>query len=143
MEIESNDHQDVAEPDQIASGMAGTGQGNGKKVSTSKKPIIASPVRKVVRKTELQGIDRSSFMDPQEIRKRTERFLKFPDAEIPYYKVEEALRDLVCSLMEHEDRRNEDMFLRWNGLKHRIEDLEDEVQVLKSKKTGIDQEVPE
>lgn len=121
----------------------GAGQENGKKASASKKPIVARPVRKVVRKTELQGFAMSSFMDPSEIRKRTERDLKFPDADIPYYKAEDALRDLVCSLMEREDRLNEDMFLRWNGLKHRIEDLEDEVQALKSRGTARDQEVPE
>lgn len=93
-------------------------------------------------KTELQGFTAASFMDPPEIRKRTERDLKFPDADIPYYKAEAALRDLVCSLMERDDRMNEDMFLRWNGLKHRIEDLEDEIQALKSRGTTKDQEVP-
>jgi len=143
MEIELTNHQDVADPDQIASGVAGTGQENEKKVSVSKKPIIAGSVRKVVRKTELQGFTAPSFMDPPEIRKRTERDLKFPDADMPYYKAEAALRDLVCSLLERDDRLNEDMFLRWNGLKHRIEDLEDEIQALKSRGTGTDREVPE
>ena len=143
METESNDHQDVAEPDQMVSGMAGTGQKNEKKASASKKPIIAGSVRKVVRKTELQGFTAASFMDPPEIRKRTERDLKFPDVDIPYYKAEAALRDLVCSLMERDDRMNEEMILRWNGLKHRIEDLEDEIQALKNRETGTDRKVPE
>ena len=38
MEIESINHQDVAEPDQIASGMAGTGQENRNKKEISEKP---------------------------------------------------------------------------------------------------------
>ena len=37
MEIESINHQDVAEPDQIASGMAGTGQENRNKKEISEK----------------------------------------------------------------------------------------------------------
>jgi hypothetical protein len=142
MEIASTNHQDVAEPDLIASGVAGTGQENEKKASASKKPIATSRSRKVERKTELQ-FAAASFMDPSEIRKRTERDLKFPDTDIPYYKAEVALRDLVCSFMEREDRMNEEMFLRWNGLRHRIEDLEDEVQALKSRGITKDQEVPE
>jgi len=117
------------------------GQENGKKTSASKKPAIKSRVRKVERKTELHFAAASS-MDPSEIRKRTERDLKFPDADIPYYKAEDALRDLVCSLMERDDRLNEEMFLRWNGLRHRIEDLEDEVEAQKSRGTTKDQEVP-
>ena len=133
---------EVPEPDQIASGMAGTGQENEKKDIASKKPIIAGSARKVTRKTELQ-FAAASFMDSSEIRKRKERDLKFPDADIPYYKAEAALRDLVCSILERDDRMNEDMFLRWNGLKHRIEDLEDEIQALKIRETGTDWEVPE
>jgi hypothetical protein len=38
MEIELTNHQDVAEPDQIASGMAGTGQENRNKKEISEKP---------------------------------------------------------------------------------------------------------
>jgi hypothetical protein len=38
MEIELTNHQDVADPDQIASGMAGTGQENRNKKEISEKP---------------------------------------------------------------------------------------------------------
>jgi hypothetical protein len=69
-------------------------------------------------------------MDHQENRKRTERDLKMPDPEIPYYPAEKALRDLVCAIMEREDRLYDDLYIRWDGMKHRIETLEDEVEAL-------------
>jgi hypothetical protein len=43
MEIESKDHQDVAEPDQIASGVAGTGQENRNKTGIAEKPNAIRP----------------------------------------------------------------------------------------------------
>ena len=57
-------------------------------------------------------------------RKRTERDLKFPDAEVPYVKTERAIRALVCSLMERQDRMTETFFLKSNDLEYRVDDLE-------------------
>ena len=39
-------------------------------------------------------------------------------------KFEAAARDLVCSLMERQDRMNEEIFYKLNDLAFRIEDLE-------------------
>jgi hypothetical protein len=43
-------------------------------------------------------------------------------------KFEAAARDLVCSLMERQDRMNKEIFLRINDLGCRLEDLEDDRQ---------------
>jgi len=46
------------------------------------------------------------------------------DAEIPYVKFEAAARDLVCSLMERQDRMNEEIFSKINDLAYRVDDIE-------------------
>jgi hypothetical protein len=53
MEIESTNHQDVAEPDQIASGMAGTGQEN-EELEWARRHIKPDPYL-AERKTEIIG----------------------------------------------------------------------------------------
>ncbi len=70
------------------------------------------------------------------IRRRTERDLKDADADIPYAKTERAVRDLVCSLIERQDRMNIDIFLEINGLKEDVGMLKDQVYKLKTMKTG-------
>ena len=50
------------------------------------------------------------------------------NAEIPYVKFETAIRDVVCSLMERQDRMNEEIFCRINDLVYRVEDLEQDRQ---------------
>ena len=57
-------------------------------------------------------------------RKRTELDLHSPYAEVPYIKTEQAIRALVCSLMERQDRMNEEILLKLNDLKYRFDDLE-------------------
>jgi len=73
-------------------------------------------------------------------RKRTERDLHFPDAEVPYIKTEHAIRDLVCSLMERQDRMNETIFLKINDLEYRVDDLELCKRSRETKYTGTDTE---
>jgi hypothetical protein len=43
-------------------------------------------------------------------------------------KFEAAIRDMVCSLMERQDRMNEEIFYRINDLGSRLDDLEDSRQ---------------
>ena len=43
---------------------------------------------------------------------------------MPYVKLEAAARALVCSLMERQDRMNEEIFYKLNDLAYRVEDLE-------------------
>lgn len=81
--------------------------------------------REVERATGLRGLSVCSARDSKSTcRKRTERDLHTPDAEIPYIKTEHAIRDLVCSLMERQDRMNEAIFLKLNDLEYRVDDLE-------------------
>ncbi len=60
------------------------------------------------------------------IRKYTHEDLNERDAEIPYLKTERAIRDLVCSILERQDRMNEEIFCRMIDLEYRIDDLETE-----------------
>jgi hypothetical protein len=79
--------------------------------------------RLVERKTALRG---QSICRPREQkntrRRRTQADLYSKDPEIPYMKYETAHRDLVCSLMERQDRMNEEIFARLIDLEYRIED---------------------
>jgi len=56
MEIESINHQDVAEPDQIASGMAGTGQENRNKTGITGKPEANIPQKNCRENREIIGL---------------------------------------------------------------------------------------
>lgn len=58
-------------------------------------------------------------------RRRTLQDLRGPDPEIPWLKAEKSLRDLVCALMERQDRMNEALFFEIADLRYRIADLED------------------
>jgi hypothetical protein len=57
-------------------------------------------------------------------RRRTQLDIYGKDPEIPYVKFEAASRDLVCSLMERQDRMNEEIFSKINDLGYRVEYLE-------------------
>ena len=84
-----------------------------------------TPPRLVERATGLRGSSVCSARDSKSTcRKRTERDLHSPDAEVPYIKTEHAIRDLVCSLMERQDRMNEAFFLKLNDLEYRVDDFE-------------------
>jgi hypothetical protein len=84
-----------------------------------------TPLRLVDRVTALRGLSICSARDSKSTcRKRTELDLKSPDAEVPYIKTEHAIRDLVCSLIERQDRMNEKIFLKLNDLEYRVDDLE-------------------
>lgn len=74
-----------------------------------------------------QGIGRPPA--PKSVRRRqTYGDIYGRDSEIPYVKFEAVLRDLVCALMERQDRMNEEIFYRINDLGSRLDDLEDGLQ---------------
>lgn len=60
------------------------------------------------------------------VRNNTESDLRERDPDIPYWKLEAAHRDLVCSLMERQDRMNEELLQRIVDLQYRMDDLEAE-----------------
>ena len=52
------------------------------------------------------------------------------EPEIPYLKAERANRDLVCSLMERQDRMNEQLFLNINDMQYRLDDMDAKLREL-------------
>ncbi len=106
----------------------GTGQeppdpGKGR---TPKRTTIAP--RLVQRVTALRGLSIARPPEPKSIRRRqTQTDICQKDAEVPYVKFEAATRDLVCSLMERQDRMNEEIFCKINDLVYRVEDIEQDL----------------
>ena len=79
----------------------------------------------VERKTALRGQGICRPKEPRSVlRRQTQRDIYGKDPEIPYVKYEAAVRDLVCSLMERQDRMNEEIFARLVDLEYRVHDLE-------------------
>jgi len=77
------------------------------------------------------------------IRKNTEDDLHEKNPEIPYVTAEHAIRDLVCSLMERQDRMNEEILTRVIDLQYRMDDLEADPPAIRRKKTAGNPGVPE
>jgi len=128
---------EIPETDKVAASAEVTGKENRNNVSAQKKPVIAHPATEVRRKTELEGMSTKPCPeDSAQIRRRTERDLKNPDFGIPYAATEKAVRDLVCSLMERQDRMNADIFLEINSMQEDIGMLKDLVYKLRTTKGG-------
>jgi hypothetical protein len=135
----------VPEPDQMVSGDAGTDRENNDEQAEGKGST--SP-RLVERMTGLRGLSIGKRrVAPSTIRARTESDLRQSGAEIPYVKTEKAIRDLVCSLMERQDRMNEAIFLKLIDLEYRVDDSENQVGNLERcldlagiKRSGSDKE---
>jgi hypothetical protein len=99
-----------------------------------KTPRIITP-QLAERKTELRGLGIApSRENKSTLRRRTEQDLIGPDPEVPYARFESAARGLVCSLMERQDRMNEEIFFKLNDLGYRQDDLEATVGDLTQKK---------
>lgn len=81
--------------------------------------------KRVQRKTCLRGqsIDPPRY-SKQTIRRQTEKDLEENDPDIPYIAWEKATKDLICSLIERQDRLTRNFLLRVGDLEYRIEDLE-------------------
>ena len=80
-----------------------------------------------VRATALRGQEITRHQSPKSTyRRQTQQDIYGKDPEIPYVKFETAFRDLVCSLMERQDRMNEEIFLKLNDLGYQVEDLQQE-----------------
>jgi len=80
-----------------------------------------------VRATALRGQEITRHQSPKSTyRRQTQQNIYGKDSEIPYVKFEAAFRDLVCSLMERQDRMNEEIFLKLNDLAYQVEDLQQE-----------------
>jgi hypothetical protein len=126
----------VPEADPVAYGNAGSGQENTEEQGDGQESM--GP-RLVERKTGLRGqsIGQGRVAEST-LRKRTERDLRLPDAEVPYFKTEKAVRDLFCSLLERQDRMNESLFLKLNDLEYRVDDIEQSRNARVPKRSGAD-----
>jgi len=125
MSENSGQEKDVKTPSPYGRGV-GTGPSSptvpGKTVILCKK----SAPHPVERATALRGQGIGRPPAPKSaVRRQTLGDIYGRNPEVPYVKFEAALRDLVCSLMERQDRMNEEIFYRVNDLGSRIDDLED------------------
>jgi hypothetical protein len=125
MNKNSENNVENQEPGPAGSSGQGTGQNSmdpgdartAKRTRTS--PLL------VERVTALRGQGIASPKKPKSmLRRQTQTDIYSRDAEVPYVKLEAAARDLVCSLMERQDRMNEEIFYKLNDLAYRVEDLE-------------------
>jgi hypothetical protein len=92
-------------------------------------PKNTAPPHLVERATALRDLGIGRPPAPKRgIRHQTQGDIYCKDPEIPYVKFEAALRDLVCSLMERQDRMNEEIFYRVNDLGSRLDNLEDRLR---------------
>lgn len=93
--------------------------------------------RLVERRSGLRGLGIGSVRPPKNaVRKNTEDDLRERDPDIPYLKFETVLRDLVCSLIERQDRMNEELLQRIIDLQYRMDDHEAGPAVKAKKQTS-------
>ena len=112
------------------SGEQGTGQNSTDSGDSRTAKRTKTAPRLVERVTALRGQGIASPREPKSIlRRRTQEDIYNKSAEVPYMKFEAAVRDLVCSLMERQDRMNEEIFYKINDLVYRVEDLEQDFPV--------------
>ena len=125
MSEKSSKENENKSPAPEGSGESGTGPESGereKRITRRKSPVP----RLVERATALRGQSISRPPEPKSVLRRQTRLdIYAKDAEIPYVKFEAAVQDLVCSLMERQDRMNEAIFNRINDISYRVEDLEE------------------
>ena len=91
------------------------------------KPKLSKPKapKLVERNTALRASAVSPQRTPQSTRRKDTLYdLNEREPEIPYLKAERANRDLVCSLMERQDRMNEQLFLNINDMQYRLDDMD-------------------
>ena len=126
MKVQPENNVENQEPGPAGSSDQGTGQDpmNPGDARTTKRTRTAPHL--VDRVTALRGQGIARHPEPKSIlRRQTLADIYSRDAEIPYMKFEAAARNLVCSLMERQDRMNEEIFNKMNDLGYRVEDLEE------------------
>jgi hypothetical protein len=128
--------REVTRPDAGASCAVGDGQENTNDETAGEEQKTGRPAPRLVeRKTGLRGLGIAASREKKStIRRRTEQDLNGPDPEVTYTRFETAIRRLVCSLMERQDRMNEEIFVKLNDLGYRQDDLEVMVEDLRQKK---------
>jgi hypothetical protein len=127
MKFPSENNEENQKPGPVESGDPETGQNP---VDAEKGPTTARPgttPRLVGRVTALRGQSIARPKVPKSMKRRqTQQDIYSENPEIPYVKFEVTARDLVCSLMERQDRMNEEIFLKINDLAYRVDDLDND-----------------
>jgi len=91
------------------------------RAGTSPRPKLAA------RATALRGLSITRPPEPKSsLRRQTLLDIYSKDSEIPFLKFDAAIRDMVCALMERQDRINEVLFCKLNDLEYRVGDLEED-----------------
>jgi len=125
MKVQHKNNDENQEPGLAESNEQGTGKNSTapERIRTTKRTGTAP--RLVERVTALRGQSIARPPEPKSMhRRQTQADIYQKDAEVPYVKFEAAARDLVCSLMERQDRMNEEIFYKINDLVYRVEDIE-------------------
>jgi hypothetical protein len=126
MNEQSENNGENQEPGLAGSGGKGTGQNSTDPGDARTAKRTRTAPRLVERATALRGQSIARPQEPKSIRRlHTRMDIYEKDAEIPYVKFEAAARDLVCSLMERQDRMNEEIFYKINDLAYRVDDIEE------------------
>ena len=106
MNSSNPDGNDIPQSEKMSSVSTGTMTAKPKVPVPSGTPVKVP--RLVERQTGLRRPDISPSRKPKNtVRKNTEDDLNEREPEIPYVRTEHAIRDLVCSLMERQNRMNE------------------------------------
>ncbi|MGA2914244.1 MAG: hypothetical protein ABSE07_12120 [Methanoregula sp.] len=125
MKVQSENNDENKEPGPSESIEQGTGQNSTDSGDARTAKRTRTAPRLVERVTALRGQSIAAPKEPKSIlRRQTQADIYQKDAEVPYVKLEAAARDLVCSLMERQDRMNEEIFYKINDLVYRVEDIE-------------------
>jgi hypothetical protein len=125
MKLHLDNNEDDPKPGPARSGDQGPGQNSpiGGKGCTATSPST-SPLL-VEMATALRGQSITRPKTPKSMNRRhTLMDIYSRDPEVPYVKFETTVRDLVCSLIERQDRMNKELFLKINDLEYRVADFE-------------------
>ncbi|PKL69202.1 MAG: hypothetical protein CVV30_06390 [Methanomicrobiales archaeon HGW-Methanomicrobiales-1] len=123
LQPELKDRQDDGEQGTDCSGKNGAVPGHfeSRRTATAGK----NPVKPVERKTGLRGQAIAPGKNPKIRRQAIIRELMENNSDIPYAAVEKANQDLICSLIERQDRAIEGVLLLITDMQYRLDDLED------------------
>jgi hypothetical protein len=127
MKIHSENNEKNQEPGPTESGDKGSGK-NSTDTGNVKALTHQGTVRHLIeRATALRGQSIAHTKSPHSMKRRqTQHDIYGKDPEIPYVKFEKTTRDLICSLLERQERMNEEIFLKINDLEYRVNDFEND-----------------
>lgn len=93
------------------------------KIPHAKDSII--PKTGVFRKTELHGtVPAQTRAEQERVRSRTQKNLRSPDSDVAYVPFDTAFRDLICSVIQRQDRIREELLMLDADLRQQITALE-------------------